>query len=166
MVRTGLTSGINMNEDHINQISTELELQDSQVRAVASLLETGCTVPFIARYRKEATGSLDEVVITLIRDRIQQLAELDQRRAAILKSLEENGHLDDELKERIESAPNLSTLEDLYLPFRPKRRTRAMVARERGLEPLARVLWDQVGTDPRAAAADFLEPAKEIETIE
>ena len=93
-----------MSNVHIKTISSELKLQDPQVQAVASLLETGGTVPFIARYRKEATGSLDEVVIANIRDRLQQLVELDQRRAAILKSLEENGHLNDELQEKVESA--------------------------------------------------------------
>jgi uncharacterized protein len=160
------TPGVKMNDDHIKKISTELELQDPQVRAVASLLETGSTVPFIARYRKEATGSLDEVPITLIRNRLQQLAELDQRRAAILKSLEENGHLNDELEEKVASAPSLAALEDLYLPYRPKRRTRAMVAREKGLESLAQILWDQSGTDPQVSAADFLDPSKEVETIE
>jgi uncharacterized protein len=155
-----------MSNVHIKKISSELELQDPQVGAVASLLETGCTVPFIARYRKEATGSLDEVVIANIRDRLQQLVELDQRRAAILKSLEENGHLNDELQKKVESAPNLAALEDVYLPFRPKRRTRAMIAREKGLEPLAQIILDQNGTDPQMAAADFLDPAKEVETIE
>ena len=155
-----------MNDSHIRLISSELELGGHQVRAVASLLETGCTVPFIARYRKEATGSLDEVSITVIRNRLQRLAELDQRRAAILKSLQENGHLNDELKEKVESAPSLAALEDLYLPYRPKRRTRAMVAREKGLEPLARILWDQAGTDPQTAATAYLDPEKEVETIE
>jgi len=151
---------------HITKISSELELQDPQVRAVASLLDTGCTVPFIARYRKEATGSLDEVAITIIRDRFQQLVELDQRRAAILKSLEKHGHLNDDLKEKVASAPNLAALEDVYLPFRPKKRTRAMVAREKGLEPLARILWDQTGTDPQTAAAGFTDPEKDVETID
>ena len=151
---------------HITTISSELELQDPQVRAVASLLDTGCTVPFIARYRKEATGSLDEVAITVIRDRFQQLVELDQRRVAILKSLEKNGHLNDELKEKVASVPNLAALEDVYLPFRPKKRTRAMVAREKGLEPLARILWDQTGTDPQTAAAGFTDPEKNVETID
>ena len=151
---------------HITKISSELELPDPQVRAVASLLDTGCTVPFIARYRKEATGSLDEVAITIIRDRFQQLVELDQRRVAILKSLEKNGHLNDELKEKVASAPNLAALEDVYLPFRPKKRTRAMVAREKGLEPLARILWDQTGTDPQTAAAGFTDPEKDVETID
>jgi uncharacterized protein len=151
---------------HITKISSELGMPDPQVRAVASLLDTGCTVPFIARYRKEATGSLDEVAITVIRDRFQQLVELDQRRVAILKSLEKNGHLNDELKEKVASAPNLAALEDVYLPFRPKKRTRAMVAREKGLEPLARILWDQTGTDPQTAAAGFTDPEKDVETID
>ena len=155
-----------MSNVHIKTISSELKLQDPQVQAVASLLESGGTVPFIARYRKEATGSLDEVVIANIRDRLQQLVELDQRRAAILKSLEENGHLNDELQEKVESASSLAALEDVYLPFRPKRRTRAMIAREKGLEPLAQIILDQTGTDPQMAAADFLDPAKEVEIIE
>ena len=155
-----------MTDFHIKKISSELDLKDRQVSAVASLLESGCTVPFIARYRKEATDSLDEVSITIIRDRLLQLVELDQRRIAILKSLGENGHLSDQLKEKVESAPSMAALEDIYLPFRPKKRTRAMVAREKGLEPLARILLEQAGTDPRRAAAEFMDPAKEVETID
>jgi uncharacterized protein len=155
-----------MIDNHIQKISAELDLKDPQVSAVASLLESGCTVPFIARYRKEATGSLDEVSITGIRDRLQQLGELDQRRVAVLKSLEENGHLNDALKEKVESASSLAALEDIYLPFRPKKRTRAMVAREKGLEPLARIVLEQAGTDPRAAAAEFVDPENEVETID
>jgi len=155
-----------MTEMHLKKIASELDLNHSQVSAVASFLEGGSTVPFIARYRKEATGSLDEVAITIIRDRLQQLVELDQRRISILKSLEENGHLSNELKNKVESAQNLAALEDIYLPFRPKKRTRAMVAREKGLEPLARILIEQTGTDPQKVAADFLEPEKEIETID
>ncbi len=155
-----------MNDLHIRLISSGLEIQDHQVRAVASLLEAGCTVPFIARYRKEATGSLDEVPITAIRDRLQRLADLDQRRTAILRSLEENGHLTDELKKRVESAPSLATLEDIYLPFRPQKRTRAMVAREKGLEPLAQILLAQTGTDPQTAAVDCVDPARGVETTE
>ena len=153
-----------MNDVHIKQISSELELRDPQVRAVASLLESGATVPFIARYRKEATESLDEVNITIIRDRLQQLYDLDQRRIAVLKSLEENGHLTDELKAKVESVPNLAVLEDVYLPYRPKKRTRAMIAREKGLEPLGLILLNQTGTDPRTAAADYIDPEKEVET--
>ena len=155
-----------MNDVHIKQISSELELRDPQVRAVASLLESGCTVPFIARYRKEATDSLDEVNITGIRDRLHRLGELDQRRIAILKSLEENGHLTDELQARVKSAPNLAALEDVYLPYRPKKRTRAMIAREKGLESLARILLNQTGTDPYAAAAEYIDPQKEVDNID
>ena len=155
-----------MAEMHVKKLASELDLNHSQVSAVASFLEGGSTVPFIARYRKEATGSLDEVTITIIRDRLHQLVELDQRRISILKSLEENGHLSDELKNKVKSAQSLAVLEDIYLPFRPKKRTRAMVAREKGLEPLAQILFEQTGTDPQNVAADFLEPEKEIETID
>ena len=155
-----------MTEMHLKKIASELDLNHSQVNTVASFLEDGSTVPFIARYRKEATGSLDEVTITIIRDRLRQLVELDQRRISILKSLEENGHLSDELKNKVASAQSLAVLEDIYLPFRPKKRTRAMVAREKGLEPLARILFEQTGTDPQKVAADFLETQKEVETID
>ena len=133
---------------HIEKISTELDLKNSQVDAVAILLEDGATVPFIARYRKEATGSLDEVMVTAIRDRLQQLRELDQRRESILKSLTEQGHLTDELKESVMAAETLAILEDIYLPYRPKRRTRASIARERGLDPLAGLIFEQNGADP------------------
>jgi uncharacterized protein len=151
---------------HIKKISSELNLKSSQVDAVAVLLEDGATVPFIARYRKEATGSLDEVMVTAIRDRLHQLRDLDQRRVSILKSLEEQGHLSDELKESVMAAETLSILEDLYLPYRPKRRTRASIARERGLDPLARLIFEQNGADPLKAAADFINPDKAVETIE
>ncbi len=155
-----------MTESHVKTISSELNLKDSQVNAVQDLLEDGSSVPFIARYRKEATDSLDEVTITSIRDRLQQLAELDLRKESILKSLAEHGHLTDELKKDVLAAHTLALLEDLYLPYRPKRRTRAMVAREKGLEPLARILFEQNGTDPQAAAAEFVDPAKAVETTD
>ncbi|MDP3284842.1 MAG: Tex-like N-terminal domain-containing protein, partial [Desulfobacterales bacterium] len=121
-----------MNETHISNITDELNIKISQVRSVSALLEEGSTIPFIARYRKEITGSLDEVVITAIRDRLARLEELDSRREAILKSLEQNGHLTDELREKVMSASTLAVLEDIYLPFRPKRRTKATIAREKG----------------------------------
>jgi uncharacterized protein len=151
---------------HVKTISSELILKDSQVQAVQNLLEDGSTVPFIARYRKEATGSLDEVAITSIRDRLQQLAELDLRKESILKSLEDHGHLTEELKEDVLVAQTLAVLEDLYLPYRPKRRTRAMIAREKGLEPLARILFEQNGTDPQAAAAEYVDPEKAVDSID
>jgi protein Tex len=151
---------------HIKKISSELNLKSAQVDAVTVLLEDGATVPFIARYRKEATGSLDEVMVTAIRDRLHQLQDLDQRRVSILKSLEDQGHLSAELEESVMAAETLSILEDLYLPYRPKRRTRASIARERGLDPLAGLIFEQNGVDPLKAAADFINPDKAIETIE
>jgi uncharacterized protein len=131
--------------DHASRIARELGARAEQVRATVELLTGGATVPFIARYRKEATGSLDEVAIAAIRDRTAQLAELDKRRAAILDSLEERDILDTDLRGRVLAAEDLATLEDVYLPFRPKRRTRGMAAREAGLEPLARDLLAQTG---------------------
>lgn len=148
-----------VNELHVAVITKELSLRPAQVQAVAALLEDGATVPFIARYRKEASGSLDEVAITAIRDRLAQLAELDQRRQAILKSLQERGLATDELTARIEAAQTLATLEDIYLPFRPKRRTRAMIAKERGLEPLAELILRQdPGIDPAQEALRYVTP--------
>jgi len=142
-----------MNEAHLAKISRELALQPQQVAATAELLDAGGTVPFISRYRKEATGSLDEVAVTAIRDRLAQLAELDDRRAAILQSLTERELLTDELQAQILAAETLSKLEDIYLPYRPKRRTRATIAREKGLEPLATLLFAQAAdTDPLVAA--------------
>ena len=132
-----------MEERHVLKIAAELGLASRQVQAAAELIAEGGTVPFIARYRKEVTGSLDEVQITAIRDRLEQLAEMDKRREAILKSLQERELLTEELQEKILAAETLSVLEDIYLPFRPKRRTRATVARERGLEPLAHILFAQ-----------------------
>jgi uncharacterized protein len=156
-----------MNESHILKVSGELTLRPVQVAAAARLLEDGATVPFIARYRKEATGLLDEVAVTSIRDRLAQLEELDRRREAILKSLEERNLLSDELQASIQASDTASTLEDLYLPFRPKRRTRATVAKEQGLEPLADVIFEGQDTvDPLAEAAAFVNPEKDVESAE
>ena len=156
-----------MREKHIHKIAGELELAPQQVLATAALLDEGATVPFVARYRKEATDSLDEVAITAIRDRIHQLRELDKRREAILKSLLERELLSDELKEKILAAETLTVLEDIYLPYRPKRRTRATVAREQGLEPLAlKLLAQEENTDPLAEAGAFVNSDKGVETIE
>ncbi|MFH0812636.1 MAG: Tex-like N-terminal domain-containing protein [Pseudomonadota bacterium] len=156
-----------MKDNHIATIAHELNLRIQQVMATAKLLEEDATVPFIARYRKEATGSLDEVAITFIRDRLVQLEELDKRRESILKSLEERELLTEELKERIISAETLAVLEDIYLPFRPKRRTRATVAREKGLEPLAKIIFDQEDTrDPLAEAVAFIDSEKGVESAD
>jgi len=155
-----------MTEAHIPKIAQELGLTHEQVQTTADLLNEGATVPFIARYRKEATGSLDEVAITTVRDRLNQLMELDKRREAILKSLEERGQLTDELKEKILSAKIMAVLEDIYLPYRPKRRTRATIAKERGLEPLAQRLFTQDDMDPMAEASAFVDPDKGVGSVE
>ena len=155
-----------MEEKHIQKIAVELSLAARQVQATADLLSEGATIPFIARYRKEATGSLDELAVTAIRDRMEQLEELDKRREAILKSLEERDLLTDELKEKILAAETMSSLEDIYLPFRPKRRTRATVAREKGLEPLAQFLWAQGDGDPLAEATRFIDAEKGVASAE
>ncbi len=145
--------------DYAPTIAQELGATVQQVRATAELLAGGATIPFIARYRKEATGSLDEVQVAAVRDRLAHLADFDKRRDAILSSLEGRGLLDEAFRRRISQAETLNALEDLYLPYRPKRRTRGMAAREAGLEPLAKELLAQTGTridlssfeDPEAA---------------
>ena len=156
-----------MNEKHIVKIAQELNVRLDQVSATAELLAQEATVPFIARYRKEATGSLDEVAITAIRDRLAQMEELDKRRESILKSLEERELLTEELEEKILAAETMSVLEDLYLPFRPKRRTRATVAREKGLEPLAAMIFGQdEAVDGMGQAASFVDPEKGVNSQE
>ncbi|HWB58357.1 MAG TPA: Tex-like N-terminal domain-containing protein, partial [Chthoniobacteraceae bacterium] len=156
-----------MNENHLLKITQELNLKPRQVVATAVLLDEGSTVPFIARYRKEATGELDEVQITSIRDRMQQLTELDSRRESIVASLKERNLLTAELQVKIDAAATITTLEDIYLPFRPKKRTRAIIARERGLEPLADQLWAQdPALDPRKVAEPFVDEAKEVKTVD
>jgi uncharacterized protein len=156
-----------MNEKHIAKIAGELSIRVGQVSATAELLAQDATVPFIARYRKEATGSLDEVAITAIRDRLAQLEDLDKRRESILKSLEERELLTEELKAKILDAETMGVLEDLYLPFRPKRRTRATIAREKGLEPLATMIFslDQ-GIDITKEASAFVDVEKGVTSHE
>ena len=140
----------------IPQIAQELRLARGQVAATVGLLDDGGTVPFIARYRKEQTASLDEVAIMNIRDRLSQLRELRDRREAILASLEKRGLLTEELRQAVLAADSMAVLEDIYLPYRPKRRTRATIAREKGLEPLALRLWGQEDFDVELAAAGYV----------
>ena len=155
-----------MNEAHIFKIAGELKVHPRQVTATAKLFAEGATVPFIARYRKEATGSLDEVAITSIRERLLGLAELDQRREAILKSLAERNLLTDELKTALAAAETVTTLEDIFQPYRPKRRTRATIAKELGLEPLADILFNQQSTaDPLAAAQAYVSAEKGVADV-
>ena len=152
-----------MNEIYFARLAAELQIHERQVAATAHLLGEGATVPFIARYRKEVTGQLDEVVITAVRDRLAALVELDARREAIRKSLVERNLLTEALKAGIDQADSLTALEDLYAPYRPKRRTRAMIAQEAGLGPLAEILFAQVPTtDPAAEAARFIAPDKGV----
>ncbi|HEY9510105.1 MAG TPA: Tex family protein [Verrucomicrobiae bacterium] len=156
-----------MNEAHIVKIAGELKVQPRQVLATARLFAEGATVPFIARYRKEATGLLDEVAITSIRERLLSLAELDQRREVILKSLEERSLLTDDLKAAIAKAETVTALEDIYQPYRPKRRTRATIAKEQGLEPLAEILFAQsASTDPASEAKAFVNAEKGVVSVE
>ncbi len=145
-------------------IAAELSIPPRSVAAVIALLEEGATVPFVARIRKERTGGLDEVQIRAIEERRSYLLELEDRRRAVLTSIEEQGKLTPELKKRIEAATTKTELEDLYLPFKPKRRTRAMIARERGLLPLAeRILAQPAAGDPIAEARAFVDPGKEVD---
>lgn len=156
-----------MNGTYVDTVARELSLQPRQVMACAALLEEDATVPFIARYRKEATGSLDEVQIASIRDRLEELAELEKRRESILKLLASRELLTDELHTRIMEAATLPALEDIYLPYRPKRRTRATVAREKGLEPLAEIVFRQdPHVDPNAEAAAFVDEEKGVPSPE
>ncbi len=151
-----------MSQLHIEKIAKELSIRNTQVAATITLLDEGATVPFISRYRKEMTGSLDEVAITHIRDRVGQLRDLDKRREAILKSIKEQGKLTDELEARINTAETMAVLEDIYLPYKPKKRTRATIAKEKGLEPLARQIFEQQNFDVNAESAKFIDEEKGV----
>jgi uncharacterized protein len=151
---------------HLDLIARETGIRPASVAATAKLLAEGATIPFISRYRKEATGMLDEVQIQAIRDRMLQLAELDSRRSTILKSLDERQLLSPELKSKILAALTLSTLEDLFAPFRPKRQTRASMAAERGLTPLADFLFENQNADPTEEAAKYIDAEKSVPDAE
>ena len=143
-------------DKHISIIAKKLALHDWQVENTIRLMDGGATIPFISRYRKEMTGSLDEVQLMHIKDEYDRLKELDARRGAIIKSIEEQEKMTPELRQRIDAALTMSELEDIYLPYRPKRRTRATIAREKGLEPLAQLIIDQKENDPAGKAEAFL----------
>ena len=155
-----------MSMEMINIISSEMKLSNSQVLAVAQLLEQGATIPFIARYRKEKTGSLDEVIIAAIRDRIEQLNALNDRKEAILKSLKERELLTQILLTDIQNANSMTDLEDYYEKYRPKKTTRAQMAKEKGLEPLAVFLLLQSNQDPLIEAKKYLSSRNEVESVE
>ena len=152
--------------DPVPVLARELSLPERGVAAVVKLLAEGATVPFIARYRKELTGGLDEVQIRAIEERRIYVLELEERRAAILNSIAEQGQLTEALRIKVMGCETKAALEDLYLPFKPKRRTRAMIARERGLAPLAeRILGQTKDGDPVAEAAKFVDAAKEVADV-
>ncbi|MFI5148904.1 MAG: Tex family protein [Bacteroidia bacterium] len=154
-----------MSEAHYaKRIALQVGVAERQVEATRSLLDEGATIPFISRYRKEVTGSLDEVQIAAIRDELERLRALDSRRDAILKSIRAQGKLTPELETALRNADNLSKLEDLYLPYKPKRRTRATIAREKGLEPLAQLIFAQGRIDLQAEAGKFVNAEKEVAT--
>ncbi|MCC6774459.1 MAG: RNA-binding transcriptional accessory protein, partial [Gemmatimonadaceae bacterium] len=152
----------------IARVAAELSLTRPQVQLTLALFDEGNTLPFIARYRKEATGGLDEVQLRDVRDRADYLIEMEERRTAILKSIADQGKLDGALRALIQGAETKQALEDLYLPFKPKRRTRATIARDRGLAPLAEQLWSGTLSDDaaHAAAAGYVDEAREVPTAD
>jgi uncharacterized protein len=152
-------------KSHHKKIAAELSIAEKQVTATVALLDEGATVPFISRYRKELTGTLDEVQVAAIRDRVQQLRDLDKRREAILKSLTDMGKLTPELEHRINEAETMVLLEDIYLPYRPKRKTRATSAREKGLQPLADLLMEQKRIIPEDEAAKYIDEEKGVKSV-
>ena len=145
-----------MNEIFPHQIAAALGLADKQVRQTLALLDEGATIPFISRYRKEATGGLDEVQVEAVRDRYEKLKETGRRKTTILSTIEEQGKLTPELRQRIEACWDNTELEDIYLPYKPKRKTRAEAARQKGLEPLAALLISQREAQPEVRAQAFV----------
>ena len=151
--------------DIISKLKDELKVQKWQVEAAVKLIDEGNTIPFIARYRKEVTGSLNDEVLRDLNERLSYLRNLEERKEQVISSIEEQGQLTDELKEKILAAETLVVVEDLYRPYKPKRRTRATVAREKGLEPLAQlILAQELQTPLEAAAAEYIDPEKEVNT--
>ena len=151
---------------NIQRVGSELNIKEEQVKAVALLLSEDSTIPFIARYRKEVTGGLDEVQIAAIRDRLEQLEELDKRREAILKSMKELEKLTPELEKKILAAETLAKLEDIYLPYKPKRKTRGSIAKEKGLEPLAELIFSQKKFDLEKKASEYINTELGLNTSE
>ncbi len=155
-----------MENNHIQTIAKELNISEKQVKSTLALFNQGATIPFVARYRKEATGGLDEVQLATIRDRKEKLEETDKRRGSILKTLEENEQLTPQLEKQLADAQTLSELEDIYLPYRPKRKTRASMAHEKGLEPLAKILMAQQTRNIQLAAQKYINNDLGVETVD
>jgi len=145
-----------LNQQISQIIAAELTVQPQQILAAIQLLDDGNTIPFIARYRKEVTGGLDDTQLRHFETRLIYLRELEDRRQTILKSIEEQGKLTDELRDKIHATQSKTELEDLYLPYKPKRRTKGQIAIEAGLEPLADLLWNEPKNDPETSAAEFV----------
>src|SRR5881397_247137 len=144
------------------RIAGELGVRERQVQAAVDLLDGGATVPFVARYRKEITGGLDDAQLRTLEERLTYLRELEERRTAILESVREQGKLDAALEAAILAADTKGRLEDIYLPFKPKRRTKAEIAKEAGLEPLAELLLTQPQGDPQVVATGFVDAEKQV----
>ena len=149
-----------LNQQISQTIAAELNVQPNQIFAAIQLLDDGNTIPFIARYRKEVTGGLDDTQLRHFETRLIYLRELEERRQTILKSIEEQGKLTDELRDKILQTESKTELEDLYLPYKPKRRTKGQIAVEAGLEPLADLLWNEPNHDPETTAADYINAEK------
>ena len=156
---------IMLNQQISQLIAQELNVRDSQILAAIQLLDDGNTIPFIARYRKEATGGLDDTQLRHFETRLIYLRELEDRRQTILKSIEEQGKLTDELRDKIQATQSKTELEDLYLPFKPKRRTKGQIAIEAGLEPLADLLWNEPKTVPETTALDYVNAEKGVADV-
>jgi len=154
-----------LNQQISQLIAQELNVRDSQILAAIQLLDDGNTIPFIARYRKEATGGLDDTQLRHFETRLIYLRELEDRRQTILKSIEEQGKLTDELRDKIQATQSKTELEDLYLPFKPKRRTKGQIAIEAGLEPLADLLWNEPKTEPETIALDYVNAEKGVADV-
>lgn len=153
--------------DIIKKLAQELQIKESQVRAAVQLIDEGNTIPFIARYRKEATGALNDEILRNLHERLTYLRNLEEKKEQVLNSIEEQGKLTKELKEQILAAETLVVVEDLYRPYRPKRRTRATIAKEKGLEPLANlIMLQQTNRSLEEEAAVFIDEEKEVFTAQ
>ena len=156
-----------MSDSIIKTLASELNIKTSQVEATIKLIDEGNTIPFIARYRKEVTGSLNDEVLRTLDERLTYLRNLEDRKVQILNSIEEQGKLTDELKAKIEAANTMVALEDLYLPYRPKKRTRATIAKEKGLEPLAKAILEQdKNLNVTEKASEYINAEKEVANVE
>ena len=153
--------------DIIAKLAEELQIKTQQAEAAVKLIDEGNTIPFISRYRKEATGALNDEVLRNLFERLTYLRNLEEKKEQVLSSIEEQGKLTEELKQQILAAETLVAVEDLYRPYRPKRRTRATIAKEKGLEPLANIILLQMTDKPLEQEAEvFLNPEKEVETVQ